>query len=82
MSKPGEAHLEIHITKQGGDSRIEGEGINVVLAWMRLSAIIADTAHIPLSELLAWYEKLGTDIDRLNKATEDCRIDLSKPLKI
>lgn len=86
MKKTGNAHLEIINTPQNGNVRIEGnciEGncIDVIFSWMQLTASIAESLHVPLQDLLTQCMILGPEFERLNRAAEDCRIDLSRPDK-
>lgn len=75
--KHGNAHLEIINTSADGTIRIEGKRIDVIFAWMQLSAAIATTVHVPLPALLAECATPGKGFEELNRLTEDCRIDLS-----
>lgn len=76
-----EAHLEIINTPQNGNVRIEENRIDVIFSWMQLTASIAESLHIPLQDLLTQCMILGPEFERLNRAAEDCRIDLSRPGK-
>ena len=76
-----EAHLEIINTPQNGNVRIEGNRIDVIFSWMQLTASIAESLHIPLQDLLTQCMILGPEFESLNRAAEDCRIDLSRPGK-
>lgn len=75
--KRGDAHLENINTVADGTIRIEGKRIDVIFAWMQLSAAVATTVHVPLPALLAECAVLGKDFEALNRCTEDYRIDLS-----
>lgn len=71
--KRGDAHLEIINTSADGTIRIEGKRIDVIFAWMQLSAAVATTVHVPLPALLAECAVLGKDFEALNRCTEDYR---------
>lgn len=75
--KRGDAHLEIINTVADGTIRIEGRGVDVIFAWMQLSAAVATEAPVPLHALLAKCAAMGKAFEELNRHTEDCRIDLS-----
>lgn len=77
--KHGEANLEIINTEKDGTIRIEGNRIDVIFAWMQLSAKVAEMVKVPLPQLLAQCAFLGKDFEKLNRRAEDCRIDLSRP---
>ena len=77
--KHGAAHLEIINTERDGTIRIEGNRIDVIFAWMQLSAQVAEVVKVPLPQLLAQCALLGKDFEKLNRHAEDCRIDLSRP---
>lgn len=81
MRKMGDAHLEIIKTPKGATIRIEGNRPDVVFAWMQLTASIAESVHVPLQTMLTQCRILGPEFEKLNRATEDCRIDLSRPIK-
>lgn len=81
MRKMGDAHLEIIGTPKGATIRIEGNRPDIIFAWMQLTASIAESVHVPLPMLLAQCAALGPEFEKLNRATEDCRIDLSRPIK-
>lgn len=79
--KHGNAHLEIINTSADGTIRIEGKRIDVIFAWMQLSAAVATEVHVPLPALLAKCAAMRKAFEELNRHTEDCRIDLSRPMK-
>lgn len=79
--KRGDAHLEIINTTVDGTICIEGRGVDVIFAWMQLSAAVATEVHVPLPALLAKCAAMGKAFEELNRHTEDCRIDLSHPTK-
>ena len=81
LGAAGLPSLEIINTPQNGNVRIEGNRIDVIFSWMQLTASIAESLHVPLQDLLAQCMILGPEFERLNRAAEDCRIDLSRPGK-
>lgn len=81
MRKMGDAHLEIIGTPKGATIRIEGDRTDVIFSWMQLTASIAESVHAPLQAMLTQCMILGPEFEKLNRRTEDCRIDLSRPSK-
>ena len=82
MSKVfGDARLEIANSENDGYIRIEGKRHDTVFAWMQLTTAFAESVGLPLPTLLAGCAALGKDFEKLNRLSEDCRIDLSHPSK-
>ena len=82
MSKKfGNARLEIANSENDGYIRIEGKRQDTIFAWMQLTTAFAQSVGVPLPELLAGCAALGKDFEELNRLSEDCRIDLSRPGK-
>lgn len=79
--KFGNARLEIVNSENDGYIRIEGKRHDTVFAWMQLTTVFAESVGIPLSELLSGCAVLGKDFKELNRLSENCRIDLSRPHK-
>ena len=79
--KFGDAHLEIISTGESDGFRVEGRTTNVIFAWMRLTAVVAEDVGVPLTELLSMCAALGEELKSLSCQAETIRIDLSRPHK-
>lgn len=73
--------METVNTDAGGRTLVDGETIPVILAWMQLTAVVAEAVKLPLPALLAECAVLGKQVEDLNRHSEECRIDLSHPVK-
>lgn len=81
MEKCGSAYLEVTTDRERSRVRIGGENVDIIFAWMHLTASVAEAVHTPLSHLLAQCSILGPEFEKLNHTAEVFRIDLSRPSK-
>lgn len=61
--------------------RIEGNPVDVIMAWQILTLKIAEAVDIPLPMLLAICSILKNDLEDMARNAEQYSIDLSRPIK-